>query len=110
MRLKKVLAIASAIYLTSCAGGQLTPDSYTFPASVVSDRLYFGVSRGPLPQSFMLNMKFALSAAGEEQKPEAPPTDDQWRKAAEQALPPGCTIKQVKPNEGGEALVTFTCA
>ena len=28
----------------------------------------------------------ALSAAGEEQKPEAPPTDEQWRKAAEQAL------------------------
>ena len=110
MRLKKILVFASAIYLTSCAGGQLTPDSYTFPASVVSDRLYFGVSRGPLPQSFMLNMKFALSAAGEEQQPEAPPTDEQWRKAAEQALPLGCAIKVVKPNDGGEALVTFTCA
>lgn len=110
MRVKKVLAIAAAIYLNSCAGGALTPTSYTFPPSVMADRLSFGVSRGPTPMSFMLNMKFALSAAGEEQKPEAPPSDDQWRKAAEQALPPGCTIKEVKPSEGGEALVTFTCA
>lgn len=110
MRWRNVLTMAAAIYLTSCAGAQLTPDSYTFPATVVSDRLYFGVSRGPLPQSFMLNMKFALSAAGEQEKPEQPPTNEQWRKAAEQALPPGCTIKDVKLSDGGEALVTFTCA
>ncbi len=109
MRFRKVLAIAAAIYLNSCAGGTLTPNSYSFPANVVSDRLSFGVSRGPTPMSFMLNMKFALSAAGEEQKPEQPPTDDQWRKAAEQALPAGCTIKEIKPSESGEALVTFTC-
>jgi len=109
MRWRNVLTMASAIYLTSCAGSQLTPDSYTFPASVVSDRLYFGVSRGPLPQSFMLNMKFALSAAGEEQKPEAPPSDEQWRKAAEQALPPGCKIDEITPTNGGEAQVKFSC-
>ena len=109
MRLKKVLAIASAIYLTSCAGGQLTPTSYSFPSSVVSDRLSFGVSRGPTPMSFMLNMKFALSVAGEEVKPEQPPTDDQWRKAAQEALPAGCTITEIKPSDGGEALVKFTC-
>jgi len=109
MRLKKVLAIAAAIYLNGCAGGALTPTSYSFPSSVISDRLSFGVSRGPLPQSFMLNMKFALNAAGGEEKPEQPPTDAQWRKAAEQALPAGCTIKEIKSGESGEALVTFTC-
>jgi hypothetical protein len=109
MRWRNVVAIASAIYLTSCAGGALTPNSYTFPPSVMSDRLSFAVMGGPTPRSFMLNMKFKLSATGEEQKPEQPPTDEQWRKAAEQALPQGCTIKEIKPNEGGDALVTFTC-
>lgn len=109
MRFRKILVFAAAIYLTGCAGGQLTPTSYSFPSNVMADRLSFGVSRGPTPMSFMLNMKFALSAAGEEVKPEQPPTDDQWRKAAQEALPPGCAIKEVKPSEGGEALVTFTC-
>ena len=109
MRSIKLLAITAALYLGGCAGGALTPTSYTFPSSVMADRLSFGVSRGPLPQSFMLNLKFALNAAGEQEKPEQPPSDAEWRKAAEQALPPGCTLKEVKPNDSGEALVTFTC-
>jgi hypothetical protein len=108
MRVKPLFALTALFYLASCSSDGRMAGSYIFPDSVMADRVSFGVARAS-PSSFMLNMKFAISATGEEEKPQAPPTDEQWRKAAEQALPPGCKIDEIKPSDGGEAKVTFSC-
>lgn len=118
MTATKLFAFAALIYLSGCNAGpkasfapaSAPPPTQTgaLPSSVTADQFTWEVTAGAAPQTFVLTQTVQTAGAGQNTAAQTPPTDEQVKKAAEQALPPGCKIEEIKTSNG-ESQVKFTC-
>ncbi|MET0546692.1 MAG: hypothetical protein ABWZ40_10295 [Caulobacterales bacterium] len=120
MTLTKLITFTALIYLNGCSAMQSGPQanfapvnagpskSAPLPNTVSADQFTWDVAPGAAPQTLRLTQKIQVASAGAETPPQTPPTDEQVKKAAEQALPPSCKIEEVKTSNG-ESQVKFSC-
>jgi hypothetical protein len=96
-----MLATASALLLAACetppSGGGGGGTNWSFgPGYVdIGGNKRFGVSYLPDMQAAMLTFTLVDSFRAGEEPPE-PPVPEEWRAAAEQAAPEGCTVDRLE--------------
>lgn len=99
---------AGAAASTGCASdGDYTPR--LGPGYVeVGENRRFGVSYSPEFQTALLSFTIVGSFAVGAETPE-PPTEDEWRAAAEEAAPEGCTVAGIEQVAEDAYRATFDC-
>ncbi len=108
-------ALACATLLTACetptssGGGGLGTNWALGPGYVdIGENRRFGVRYLPDMQAAMLTFTLVGSFSAGDEPPE-PPIPDEWRAAAEEAAPEGCTVATLEQVSDEEWRATYDC-
>lgn len=106
------LSLALGVGLGACESttpGGADPGWGLGPGYVsIGENRRFGVSYLPDQQAAMLTFTLVGSFSADEQPPE-PPVPEEWRAAAEEAAPDGCTVASLEQIDGEQWRVEYDC-